>query len=139
MIDNYKDALETEEKGDNGMRVSDPLDIIHYDIKLNALEVKRVEEAMKIMNDKELNLYLRQMGCEPGSHNRVQRIDRLRSDIWWSEQPNIDIRHKDNLSGNRWSKDQFRNPHMRQNWKEAWEIPFWGKTKGRFNEILESI
>jgi glycosyltransferase involved in cell wall biosynthesis len=108
-------------------------------IKYYREKVRRVEEAMKTMDAKQLNLFYRQMGCEPGTHNRVQRLDRLGSETWEAKYPNIDIRHDKNLSASRWSKSEFRNTQSYNNWQEAWEIPFWGKTKGRFNKIIEAI
>ena len=108
-------------------------------IKYYREKIKRYSEAMKTMNKKELNLYLRQIGCEPGTHNRKQRIDRNTSSTWRSEFPNLDLRHNKNNSANRWSKDQFRNRISYKNWKEAWRVPFWGKTKGRINQILEAV
>ncbi len=108
-------------------------------IKYYEKKVKLAEEAEKEMDDKGYNLFLRQMGCEPGTHNRVQRLDRLGSEIWRSEFPNLDLRHDKNNSANRWSKDQFRNKQSYKNWQEAWEVPFWGVTKGRVNEIINNI
>lgn len=38
---------------------------------------------------------------------------------WKSSEPNIDIRHSNNLTPNRWSKDQFRNPEHTKGWQES--------------------
>lgn len=67
------------------------------------------------------------MGFEPGSHNRNERVDDLKSDTWESEYPNVDLKHKHNLTPARWSQDEFRDKRNCQNWQEADEIPYWGK------------
>ena len=56
-----------------------------------------------------------------------------------SPKPNIDIRHKHNLTPSRWRKDQFRDKRHCQGWTEADEVPGWGKTKGRFEEFLKEM
>jgi hypothetical protein len=81
--------------------------------------------------------FSRKMGFEPGTHRRQERVDDYPAEHWMSEFPNIDIRHGKNLTPSRWSQDQFRNPNSCQGWKEADEVPGWGKTKGRFSEFLK--
>ena len=54
-----------------------------------------------------------------------------------SEYPIIDIRHSNNFTPNRFKKEQFR--HNLEEWELADEIPFWGKTKGRFDEFLNEV
>lgn len=71
--------------------------------------------------------YSRNMGFEPGTHNRKERVDDYKSDIWESEYPNVDIRHDNNLTPNRWRKDQFRNQKYTKGWKESFDIPGWGE------------
>lgn len=80
--------------------------------------------------------FTRRMGFEPGTHGRAERVDDLKSEVWMSEWPNVDIRHGHNLTSSRWRQEQFRNRRSCQGWKEADEIPGWGKTKGRFVEFL---
>jgi len=67
------------------------------------------------------------MGFEPGTHNREQRIDDYKSDVWRSKYPNIDIRHTTNLSATRWKKSQFRNQKYTQGWteKKCFDIEGW--------------
>jgi len=84
----------------------------------------------------ERNGFTRRMGFEPGSHGRAERVDDLKSESWMSPIPNIDIRHGKNLTPSRWRQEQFRNKRSCQGWKESDEVPGWGRTKGRFNEIL---
>ena len=53
--------------------------------------------------------YSRRMGFEPGTHNRAERVDNYKAETWMAECPNIDLRHTQNLTPSRWSKEQFRN------------------------------
>jgi len=62
--------------------------------------------------------FTRNMGFEPGTHNRKERVDDLKSERWDSESPNLDIRHDTNLTSNRWKKEDFRNQKYTQGWTE---------------------
>ena len=53
--------------------------------------------------------------------------------------PSLDIRRKDAWTSKRMDKSQFRNEHGRSGWKEADEVPGWGKIKGRFDDFLRDI
>lgn len=93
---------------------------------------KRVDKLEYAYNQSEtdefdFNKYVREMGFEPGTHNREQRIDDLKSENYKSKFPNLDIRHDSNLTPSRWSKDQFRNDKYTKGWTEsrAWEIEGW--------------
>jgi hypothetical protein len=77
----------------------------------------------------EENGFTRKMGFEPGTHRRSARVDDYKSEAWMSEYPNIDIRHGKNLTPSRWKQEQFRNKKNCRGWKEADEVPGWGKTK----------
>jgi len=79
--------------------------------------------------------FSRRIGFEPGSHNRKERIDDLKSDVWVSENPNIDIKHGHNLTPARWNPAKFRDQRNCQNWKEADEIPAWGKLDQILSEV----
>lgn len=63
--------------------------------------------------------FSRRMGFEPGSHNRPERVDDYKSDIWRSSIPNLDIRHDKNLSESRWNQSEFRSQRSCRNWKES--------------------
>jgi hypothetical protein len=76
--------------------------------------------------------YNHRMGYEPGTHTG-------QFELWNSEQPNIDIRHNNCMTKNRWSQSQFRDKSTCLGWKMADEVPYWGKTKGRMNELLVGI
>lgn len=71
--------------------------------------------------------YNNKIGYEPGTHNRAERIDDYGCNTWMSPVPNIDIRHKHNLTPTRWRKDQFRNQRFTRGWTEAEEVPGWDK------------
>ena len=83
--------------------------------------------------------FTRRMGFEPGSHNRTERVDDCKSDVWFSEHPNIDIRHSGNLTESRFKPEQYRSQKSIRGWTLADEVPFWGRTKGRFDEILDVV
>lgn len=46
---------------------------------------------------------------------------------WRSEWPNVDIRHGGNLTKSKWSPAEFRNPRYARGWREADEVPGWGR------------
>jgi hypothetical protein len=71
----------------------------------------------------EANGYSMAMGYEPGSHHRAERVDDLRSDVWRSEVPNVDIKHGGNLSPAKWQLADFRTPPV--GWREADSVPGW--------------
>lgn len=79
------------------------------------------------------------MGFEPGTHNRAERVDDYKAKTWMSEHPNIDLRHKHNLTPSRWSKSEFRNQRYTKGWTEADAVPGWGVTKGRMDEFLDGV
>lgn len=87
----------------------------------------------------ENNGFTRRMGFEPGTHNRAERVDDYKAESWMSEYPNIDIRHSKNLTPSRWRKDQFRNQRYTKGWTEGDEVPGWGVTAGRFDELLAEV
>lgn len=67
------------------------------------------------------------MGYEPGTHNRPERVDDRTSESFFSESPNVDIRHGKNLTKTRWKKEEFRNQKYTEGWTESDEVPGWGK------------
>jgi glycosyltransferase involved in cell wall biosynthesis len=67
----------------------------------------------------EVNEYVRKMGFEPGTHGRPERVDDLKAESYQSKYPNLDIRHEQNLTPSRWSKEQFRNEKYTHGWSEA--------------------
>jgi len=95
---------------------------VHYDAKqvsgLVAYRELLIKEYRKRVTDVERDGYDRRTGFEPGTHDD-------RAVRYFSEQPNVDIRHDHNLTKNRWSEDLFRNKPV--NWIEADEVPGWGR------------
>jgi hypothetical protein len=71
----------------------------------------------------EKNGYQSSMGFEPEGRSTTL------SNIWKSEYPNVDIRHGNNLSKNKWSLKDFRDKSTAKNFTTASEIPGWGKTE----------
>jgi hypothetical protein len=96
--------------------------------------VKRVEGT-----EADTNKVVRRMGFEPGTHNRKERVDDYKAQAWRSKFPNVDLRHGNNLTPSRWKKEEFRNQRYTKGWKEAEEVPGWGRTKDRMNEFLLDI
>jgi glycosyltransferase involved in cell wall biosynthesis len=78
-------------------------------------------------NDVPLKEAIHRLGFEPGTHNRPEKIDDLKAESWKSEHPNVDIKHETNWTKNRWKIEQFRDKSVAKSWKEAEELPYWGK------------
>lgn len=98
-----------------------------------------LEHYQKRVETVEQQGFTRRMGFEPGTHGRKERIDDYKAESWQSEYPNIDIRHEHCLTPSRWRKDQFRNQRYTVGWTEASEVPGWGRTSDRFEELLNDI
>ena len=98
--------------------------------------IKHFEERVRRI---EKDGYSTAMGFEPGTHNRHERIDDLKAENYQSKCPNIDIRHDNNLTPSRWSKDQFRNERYTQGWKEAETVSPWNWQPGQFMEFLKRL
>lgn len=73
--------------------------------------------------------FIRNMGFEPFTHNRVQWKNQFKREHRMSEFPNVDIKHGQNITGQRWDKSQYRNQQLLINWKESedWNILGWTK------------
>jgi len=83
--------------------------------------------------------FTRRMGFEPGTHKFPRGVDNISSGTWRSKQPNIDIRHANNLTWSRWKQEQFRNKRSIRGWTEAEEVPDWGRTQDRFDQFLREV
>ena len=79
---------------------------------------KRIRDIEQYTGD-DLDDFIRQMGFEPGTHRRVERVDDSTCGTWNSKKPNYDIRHEANLTRTRWTKDQFRNKKYTDGWIES--------------------
>lgn len=84
-----------------------------------------IEHYRKRLARVEQHGYSTAMGFEPGSHNRPERVDDLKSDTYRSEFPNLDIKHGGNITPAKWSLADFRNAPT--GWAEADELPYWGR------------
>lgn len=91
--------------------------------------IRRIEETLA----KGERVHYSRTGLEAGTHNRPERIDDIKAEVWRSEFPNIDIRHKGNNTGSRWTKEEFRSQRNCQGWKESRVelIPGWENLKER--------
>lgn len=116
----------------SGLVCNRKLAIKHYEKRLKMLEdeVKRIEETTTLESEPQevrFNRFVRQVGFEPGTHHRSQRVDDIGSETYNSKLPNADIRHGANSTATRWSPDQFRNKKYTRGWIESEEVPGWGK------------
>jgi len=96
----------------------------------------RVANTERMLSDlgytRQYRNWIRKQGFEPGTHGRNERVDDLKSERWESRVPNVDIRHDNNLTPSRWSKDQFRNKRYTRGWKESAGVVGWD-----LNEVLK--
>lgn len=97
-------ALFNPTKQVSGIIVNRTLAIHHYRL--------RIEKVLK-------EGYSNRMGYEPGTHNRAERVDNLKSESLMSKFPNVDVRHSSNLTPSRWKKEQFRNKKHTKVWVEG--------------------
>ena len=81
----------------------------------------------------------RRLGFEPGKSLRHGGLDDIPRETWFAARPNVDIRHRGNLTPSRWRKDEFRDQRYTAGWTEADEIPGWGRTAGRFDAWLHEV
>lgn len=88
---------------------------------------KRAEKAFKTMDEREFDKFVRNMGFEPMTHNRIDWDNKFKLGTWKSETPNIDMKHGKNGTGERWRKDQYKNQNLLINWTESenYQIPSW--------------
>lgn len=96
-----------------------------------------IEHYTKRIEKIEKEGFTRNMGFEPGKSIRHGGIDDNPLDHWQSKHPNIDLCHNNNFTWRRWNKKHFRKKP--EEWIEADEVPFWGKTKGQFDEFLREV
>lgn len=106
----------------SGMCVWKETALVHYRERFALIERKHKE-----LNDHEFNSFIRSMGHEPFTHNRARWNTTFMFETWKSEFPNVDIKHGNNATGQRWKKSQYKNQQLLINWTESDEIPGWGK------------
>lgn len=107
----------------SGLCVNRELAIKHYEKVLSLLETKAREVGE---DSEEFRKYVRHIGFEPGTHNRVPELN-AKSETWEARSPNVDIRHENTLTPSRWNKEQFKNEKYTKGWLESDIIPSWGK------------
>ena len=79
-------------------------------------------------------------GHEPGHHLAPKGLGLIPAKYFTSEHPCIDIRHKNNKTqADRFRKESFHSEKSIRDWQLADEVPYWGRTKGRFKEFLEDV
>lgn len=77
-------------------------------------------------------------GFEPGTKSIARGgFSNMTAENWETSAPNIDIRGDWNLTANRWSPEEYRNPANAAGWRETDEIPGW--TPNTYFDILASI
>jgi glycosyltransferase involved in cell wall biosynthesis len=81
--------------------------------------------------------FSRNMGFEPGTHKREERVDDHTSDTWESAFGNVDLKHKRNLTSARWHPSEFRNQKYTKGWKNVDTIDGWGSIT-QWSDILTS-
>ena len=81
--------------------------------------------------------YNRNTGYEPGTHSLPNGIDNFKAIGWMAKHPNVDIRHSNNLTRSRYSRDKFRSQKACQGWTLSSRVPHWGETKGCFDEFIK--
>ena len=81
------------------------------------------------------------MGYEPGLHSVPRGVDNFPVESWQSQFPNIDIRHGDNFTKSRWTKEEFVDQKYTQGWMEgtADKIPGWEGVFDRFKKREQVI
>ena len=100
--------------------------LIHFRERFKMAEEKYKELVIN-EDETEFNRWIRQCGFEPMTHNRIQWENTFKLGSWESEIPNIDIKHNNNATGERWRKDQYRNQKWVEGWTESENIlPGWG-------------
>ena len=123
-------ALKTDDcKQLSGLCVNREAAITHFRERYQMAEQK-YKELVKDGDETEFNRWIRQVGFEPFTHNRIQWQNQFKCGEWQSEQANLDLKHGKNATGERWKKEQYKN----QKWTEGWterenDIPKWGDIK----------
>jgi hypothetical protein len=69
------------------------------------------------------------IGYEPGTHNRPERVDDLKSETWSSYEPILDFRTGKNLTRTKWRKEDFRNQKYTTGWTETEVVPSIGNVR----------
>jgi glycosyltransferase involved in cell wall biosynthesis len=98
-----------------------------------------IEHYKKRVERVEKEGFTRRMGFEPGTWKFPRGVDNTESRTYMSKIANIDIRHDNNQTANRFKKELFRNKRSTLGWRLADAVPGWGRTKERFDEWLKNL
>jgi hypothetical protein len=109
----------------SGLVAYKPILVEHYTKKIAWVE----EENGKFSRNR--------MGFEPGKKVSKGRIGDYDWDVFRSTYPNVDIKHIGNITRKRFNLEDYRcRRQIASSWILSDEIPYWGKTKGRFDEFI---
>ena len=88
---------------------------------------QKYKELVTNGDETEFNRWVRLVGFEPFTHNRVQWKNVFKYDTWKSPFPNLDLKHGNNATGQRWKKEEYRNQSLLINWTESenWQFDGW--------------
>jgi len=101
--------------------------LTHFRERCELAEQKYNELVGKDGDETEFNRWIRYVGFEPMTHNRIRWKNQFKCESWESEQPNLDLKHGNNATGERWKKEQYRNQKWTEGWTESEKnIPGWG-------------
>lgn len=80
----------------------------------------------------------RAMGYEPGRKGKPGRTEDYDWDTFRSAFPNIDIKNCGNVTNKRFNISRYRanRKMIERTWVLSDSVPYWGKTKGRFDDFL---
>ena len=75
----------------------------------------------------EMTGYSQRIGFEPGGGRSGYQIDKGKYDWFETTIPNLDIRHKYNLTSSRWNQNEFTNKRKCRGWKTSHlsKLPGW--------------
>jgi len=109
--------------------------IRHYKRRLEII-LQRQKEILALGEELVDDGISKYMGYEPGLHSYPRGVDDYPVEAWQSPFPIIDIRHDNNFTKSRWTKEEFKEQKYTEGWTEssAEKIPGWERyftpTKG---------
>jgi glycosyltransferase involved in cell wall biosynthesis len=104
---------------------------LHYDVnQVSGLCVYRdiaLEHFRERLEIIQRDGFSRDMGFEPMTHGRIHYKKTWPMATWKSDYPNVDVKHGKNGTGQRWTKEEFRNKKYTRNWieTEGYNIEGW--------------
>lgn len=108
---------------------------LHYDVKqlsglcaYRDILITHFKEKLALI---EKEGFSRNMGFEPMTHKRIAWENVFPCEAWMSRYPNVDLKHGKNSTGERWTKEEFRNKGTIKNWTETedFNIDGWNDLK----------